>query len=245
MLIDFCLPTYNEEKILKNNVLKLLNYCRAQNFNFHWRIIVVVNGSPDDSFALAKKLSYAHPKEIIAFNIISPGRGNALKKIWLESAADILVYMDIDLSASLKNIADLLKPLIENKTDLTIGSRMMAGAKIKRSFFRELNSRGYIFISKIILGHKFSDLQCGFKAVKRETFIKIAPYLKDDKWFFDTELIILANLFYYKIKEIPIEWEERRHNQGKSKVKIIRDALKFIADLVKLKFRLRKITPLS
>lgn len=241
MLIDFCLPAYNEEKILKNNVLKLLNYLKTQNFNFRWRIVIVVNGSSDNSFALAEKLSFAYPGEIIALNIISPGRGNALKKTWLQSTADILIYMDIDLSSSLENIADLLAPLIENKADLTIGSRLMPEAKIKRSFFRELNSRGYNFLAKIILGHKFSDLQCGFKAVKKETFLKILPYLKDDKWFFDTELIILTNFFHYKIKEVPIKWEERQYNQGKSKVKVIRDVTKFIVNLIKLKFRLRKI----
>jgi glycosyltransferase involved in cell wall biosynthesis len=242
MLISFFLPVYNEEKILEQNVIKLLKYCREQNFNFAWRIIITVNGSSDNSFALGKKLASANPGEITALNIVSPGRGNALKKAWLESEADILVYMDIDLAVSLEDINDLLKPLVQGDYDMAIGSRLLPESKISRSFIRELSSQTYNFLSKIILGHNFSDLQCGFKAIKIKAFKKIAPFIKDNKWFFDTELIILAHRFGFKIKEIPVNWEECRWEKRKSKVNLLRDSSKYIADLLKFKVRIAKIT---
>lgn len=245
MIVSFFLPVYNEEKILEKNVLKLLKYCREQNFNFEWRIVIVVNGSSDNSFALAEKLASANPEEITALNIVSPGRGNALKKTWLESEADILVYMDIDLAVSLENINDLLKPLIDGGYDMVVGSRLLPESKISRSFIRELSSQSYNFLSKIILGHKFSDLQCGFKAIKTPVFKKIAPFIKDNKWFFDTELIILAHRFGYKVKEIPVDWEECRWEERKSKVNLLRDSGKYIVDLLKFKIRITRIKGLK
>lgn len=241
MLISFFLPVYNEEKILEKNVLKLFKYCEEQNFNFDWRIIIVVNGSSDNSFILAEKLAGDSGGKIIALNIVSPGRGNALKKTWLENKADVLVYMDIDLAVSLDDIKDLINPIIKGDYDMAIGSRLLPESKISRSFIRELSSQTYNFLSKVILVHKFSDLQCGFKAIKREVFEKIAPFIKDNKWFFDTELIIIAHRLGFKIKEVPVDWEECRWDERKSKVNLLRDSSKYIADMLKFKIRVAKI----
>ncbi len=239
MFIDFCIPVYNEEKILKNNILKLFSYCQKQNFPFAWQIVVVVNGSDDRSLAIALNLAQKNSK-IKVTDLKHAGKGRAIKYCGEQSQADILVYMDIDLAVSLDNINDLIFPFFQNKVDLVIGSRLLPEAKINRSFVRELSSQGYNFLSRLILNHHFSDLQCGFKAIRKDFFKKIAPYIKNDRWFFDTELIVFTNLFGGQIKEIPVDWSENRYEQRKSKVNLIKDSLKFFVNLLKLKIRINK-----
>lgn len=242
MTVEFLIPIYNEEKILEKNIFKLYDYCRAQNFDFGWRIIAIVNGSTDRSFELASELARKYPDKTTAVNFVGKGKGLAVINYGIGSTADIIAYMDIDLSVSLGNISDLLEPLIRGGYDLAIGSRLLPESKVSRSLIRELISRGYNFISKIILGHKFSDLQCGFKAVKTEAFKKIAPFIKDNKWFFDTELIILADRFGYKIKEVPVRWEDDYSSKRKSKAPLLKNSGKFIIDLIKFKIRIAKVT---
>jgi len=241
MKVDFCLPIYNEEKILEKNVLKLLNYCSAQQFNFDWKITIVSNGSSDSSSTIGEKLKAENSDKINFINIKTPGRGQALKTYWLKSPADIVVYMDIDLAVSLDEIPRLIQPIINKTFDLLVGSSLMPESKIKRSFIRELSSQSYNFLSRVILKHNFSDMQCGFKAVKAEVFKKIAPYIKDTKWFFDTELIIFTKIFGYKIKEIPVNWSENRYDERESKVNMFKDSFKFLYNLIALKIRLANI----
>ncbi|MBI4652910.1 glycosyltransferase [Candidatus Kuenenbacteria bacterium] len=241
MLIEFCVPVHNEEKILKNNILKLLNYCHNQNFNFDWKIVLINNGSQDNSEKICQELFNQYSQKIKIENIKQSGKGRALKFYWQKSKADIVIYMDIDLAVSLDNIPNLIEPIVQENYDLIIGSRLLSDSKIKRSFIRELSSQTYNFLSKIILGHYFSDLQCGFKAIKVDVFKKIAPYIQNNKWFFDTELIVFANYFKYKIKEIPIEWQENRYDERKSKVNLVKDSLKFLINLIKLKIRLNRL----
>lgn len=237
MFIEFCLPVYNEEKILKNNVLKLLNYCNNQNFGFDWQIIIINNGSTDNSEKICQELSDKYEK-IKLENIKQSGKGRALKTYWQKSKADIIVYMDVDLAVALDNILDLISPIIKENYDLVIGSRLLPDSKIKRSFIRELSSRSYNWLSRIILNHAFSDLLCGFKAIKTDVLKKITPYIKNNKWFFDTELIVFADYFGYRIKEIPVDWHENRYDERKSKVNVLRDGLKFLVNLIVLRVRI-------
>lgn len=241
MKIEFCLPAHNEEKLIKENVIKLYNFCFEKKYEFAWRIIILNNGSQDKTEEYADELAREHQGKIAVKNITEPGRGRALKKYWLQGEADILVYMDVDLAASLDNIADLLNPLIENKADLVIGSRLLPASRIKRNFLREFSSQGYNFLSRAMLGHNLSDLQCGFKAVKTAVFKQYAKYILDDKWFFDTELVYTFYFFKKRIIEIPVEWEEERYDQRKSKVRLIRDSIGFVINLLKLKWRFKKV----
>ncbi len=241
MAIDFCLPIYNEEKILKENALKLLDYCQKQNFNFAWQIVIINNGSTDNSLSIAYELVKKNPKKIKVENIEQAGKGRAIKTYGLKSKADIVAYIDIDLAVSLNNIPDLINPIILDKIDLVIGSRLLPGSKTDRAFFRELSSRMYIFLAKIILNHNFTDLQCGFKAIKSSALKKIIPYIKDDKWFFDTELIAYAKLFGCTTKEIPVDWSENRYQKRNSKLNLLKDSLKFMINLIKLKIKILKV----
>jgi hypothetical protein len=145
--------------------------------------------------------------------------------------------MDVDLAVSPDNIHDLIKPFLKNQVDLVIGSRLLANSKIKRSFIREFVSQTHLYISKIILGHNFSDLQCGFKAIKRKSFLNISNSITNPYWFFDTELIFFSKKNKLKIIEIPVDWSENRYDERKSKVNICTDSLRAFLNLLKLRVR--------
>jgi glycosyltransferase involved in cell wall biosynthesis len=241
MKVEFSIPVYNEAKILRKNILSLFEYLNTNTLPYDWQIMIVANGTTDNSIAICQELNQQFPKQISFIDIKQPGRGQALKQSWLASTADIVLYMDIDLAVSLDDIEKLISPLLTGRADLVIGSRLMSESKIERSFIRELSSQTYNFLSRIILNHNFSDMQCGFKAIRTEVLKKIAPYLRDPKWFFDTELIIFTNAFGCRIKEVPVDWSENRYDERRSKVHIIKDSLKFIRNLIKLKLRILKL----
>lgn len=240
MLIDFCIPIYNESRLLEKNASKVLQYCLDKKFPFPWRLVLIVNGSTDDSLSIAKNFSAAHAGLVEVFEVPEKGKGLALKRYWSSSEADIFFVMDVDLAVSLDDLPSCLAPLSEGY-DVVIGSRLLPASRIKRGFFRELTARSYLFLSRLILGHKFSDLQCGFKAIKRAAFDRVAPYLNNREWFFDTELVFFADFFGYNIKEIPVDWEENRYDQRKSKINVLKDSLKFVFQLFRLKWRVMKI----
>ncbi len=240
MLVEFIIPCHNEKKILKKNSLKLLNFLNDQNYNFNWKIILVLNGITDNSIIIAEDLKKQNDK-IDIFIIKEKAKGNALKTYLNYSSADFLIYMDVDLAVSLENINPLLQNLLNNNYDLVIGSRLLTESKTNRSFLRELSSRIYVFLSKIILKHNFSDLQCGFKGMTKKLFSNTAKFIEDKNWFFDTELLIFANFLNYKIKEIPVDWAENRYEKRTSKIKILSDSLIFIKNLLKLKKRLKTV----
>lgn len=238
MLIEFCVPVYNEEKILKNNILELLEYLKQQKFFFNWQIIIINNGSIDGTGKICDEFK---DEKIKIENIKQSGKGRAIKIYGLKSEADIFVYMDVDLAVSLRDIPGLIKPIIEENFDLAIGSRLLPESKTERPWTRSLSSRCYNFLSRIILKHNFSDLQCGFKAVKISALKRVMPNIQSNRWFFDTELIAFASHFNYKIKEIPIRWKENRYDARKSKINLFKDSIRFFVDLVRLRIRLCKI----
>jgi len=240
MLIEFILPCYNEKQLLKQNSLKLLDFLKQQDYSFDWKIVLLLNGTTDDSKPLALEIKEQYDK-ITVFIIEEKGKGNALKKYFNHSSADFLIYMDIDLAVDIKNINNLLKPFLNDNYDLVIGSRLLKESNTNRSIIRELSSRIYIVLSKLILRHPFSDLQCGFKGIRKEAFKKLSPLIQDKYWFFDTELLIFADLLNFTIKEIPVDWLENRYEERKSKVKIIKNSLTFIKNLLQLKKRLTAV----
>ncbi len=238
MKIDFCLPAKNEEKIIVANVRRLEAFLKSKNWSFIWRIVVIVNGSSDSSWAAVQKLQSDNIK---IKQIKASGRGRALKSHFSTSLADILVYMDVDLAVSLDNIPALITPLLDGKTVLTIGSRMLPTSKIVRSNFRKISSRLYNSLSRLILRHNSSDLQCGFKAIKRPFFKKIERFLHDDYWFFDTELVVISKKMGYKVEEIAVNWQENRYEERKSKVNVFKDGCSSVINLLALRLRLFRI----
>ncbi|MCK9438952.1 MAG: glycosyltransferase [Patescibacteria group bacterium] len=239
MKIDFIIPVYNEEKLLKESITKLYNFLNSQNYSFFWQIIIAINGSSDNSEKIAREISGDKIKNIITKR---QGKAHAIRLAIDKSSADYIIYMDVDLAVSLDNINDLL-PNIYSNYDLVIGSRFLSSSKRNRSIIKELSSKIYILLSKIVLKHNFSDLQCGFKAIKRSSFDKVAELIEDRNWFFDTELLIFFQRKNFKIKEIPVDWSENRYIKRKSKIILFNDSIKFTKKLFKLKKRLKQVNP--
>jgi hypothetical protein len=169
--------------------------------------------------------------DVRVFHLDRKGRGRMVKYAWQKSEADILSYMDIDLSTDLNAFPPMVQAIIDG-CDVAIGSRQFKGADVDRSFKREAISRGYIWILKLLLGFPFTDAQCGFKAVSKKLVNELFHMIEDDEWFFDTELLFLAHKNGYKIKELPVRWIE----DTDSRVRILRTAWLDVKGV----FRMRK-----
>lgn len=231
MLVDFCLPVKNEADVLENNTLRLFTYLHNLNLAYKWRIVILVNGSNDQSLVIARKIFQKDRSHFIYKNIKNSGKGGAIKEYFIKSDADILVFMDIDLSVNLENIPKLLEPVLEKSRDIVISSRLLRGATTNRSSFREYNSRLYNFFSRFLLNHHFRDLQCGFKVCTKEVFQKVYPWLRDSAWFFDTEFVIIAKRLGYNIQEVAVDWKENRYFKRKTKTSLINGWLFFYKSL--------------
>ena len=165
------------------------------------------NGSSDGTWAIAARLA-GHLPGVSAVRLGAPGRGRALRAIWLVSDCDVLAYMDVDLSTDLNALLPLVAPLLSGHSDVAIGTRLARGARVVRGPRRELISRGYNLLLHAALGTGFSDAQCGFKAIRRECAAELLPRTQDSAWFFDTELLVLAERAGLRIHEVPVDWTE-------------------------------------
>ncbi|MFP4514927.1 MAG: glycosyltransferase [Parcubacteria group bacterium] len=239
MDIDICLPAYNEQLILETNTSKILNYLNSLEADFNWHIYIVVNGSNDDSLKIAKKISQRNNK-VSFFELKKGGKGRAIKYCWRKSEADYFIYMDIDLAVSLESLPLLIRYLKEGE-DLVWGSRHLNKSRVKRSVFRSFSSLAYNLFSKMVLGHNYSDLQCGFKGINNSIKKDVFPRLENNHWFFDTELIAWSKKLKYKLKEIPVNWQEDRYQERKSKVRVFKDAKSFIYKTIKLRKKLKTV----
>jgi glycosyltransferase involved in cell wall biosynthesis len=238
MTIDICLPVYNEELILEKNTFKILNYLGSISDRFDWHIYIVVNGSSDNSIKIAKEISKKNDK-VSFYELEQGGKGRAIKYCWQKSEAEYFIYMDIDLAVSLKFLAELIDNL-EEGNDLVWGSRHLKDSKVKRSIFRSFSSLVYNVFSKITLNHSYSDLQCGFKGINNRIKDKVIEKIQDNNWFFDTELIIWSKFYNFKLKEVPVNWQEDRYQERKSKVKVFKDAKSFIRKTIELRQNINK-----
>lgn len=222
-------PVYNEELDLPKNIPVLFDFLKIKLNNFNWKIIIVDNASTDNTPTLGKELANKDNR-IKYIRLTKKGRGRALKKVWSESDSDILSYMDVDLSSDLNYFPKLVLAL-ENGADISIGSRLAPGAKVfDRPFFREVLSRGYSFIFRALFWTSFRDAQCGFKAITRKASKMVLPLVKDTEWFFDSELLIIADKAGLNIEEVPIVWKD----DPNSTVKVARTAFGDIKGILRL-----------
>jgi glycosyltransferase involved in cell wall biosynthesis len=209
--LEVTLPVYNEEKILEQSVNTLREFMKQNLSDYEYIISIANNASKDRTREIAERLAEEFP-EVKYVHLDEKGRGRALKKAWAESDADIVSYMDIDLSTDL----EALKPMIDaikNGYKLGTGTRLSKESKTKRGLKREFISRTYNLMVKMILNTKFTDAQCGFKAANKEYFTNLLPHLKDDEWFFDTELMTITEKLGNKIYEIPATWIEDKDSR--------------------------------
>src|SRR3990170_5001927 len=207
--VEIALPVYNEEQQLVESVELLQTTIMAEKYSsFAISICIINNASTDNTPRLAEEIAQTH-KNVKVLHIPKKGRGVALMTCWLKSNAEILSYMDIDLSADLQNLKDLLDTVAGNEADLAVGSRLAKGAQIEgRTPLRGLMSRGYNLLIKALFATHFSDAQCGFKAVSRQSFHRLAPLIRNRNWFFDSEMLIIAEKVGMRIKDIPVVWTD-------------------------------------
>ncbi len=203
--LTIALPVYNEEKELAQSIQTLSAYLTANLDDFEWEIVIADNASVDHTLDIAKMVAKKNRK-VRVFHLEEKGRGRAVKRVWSQSHADVVAYMDIDLSSDLKHFPQLVRSLLRGY-DVAIGSRNARGARVYgRSALRNITSKTYITIIKLLFWIHFSDAQCGFKAVTRRVVKAIIPSVVDNEWFFDSELLLLAEKSGYRIYEEPVTW---------------------------------------
>lgn len=217
--VEIVIPVYNEERALPRCIETLRAYL-AHTFPYHWQITIADNASVDTTWAIAQELAARYP-EVRALHLDQKGRGRALRTAWTASDADIVSYMDVDLSTGINAFLPMIAAIAVGHSEVGIGSRLANGAQITRQASREIISRGLNLIIKAFFRSRFTDAQCGFKAVRRSTFVAMEPDIESQEWFFDTELLLLTEERGMRIFEVPVDWDEDRDSRVKIKRAIL------------------------
>jgi glycosyltransferase involved in cell wall biosynthesis len=231
-LIEIAIPVYNEEHVLAASVRRLHAYL-IDTFPYRFVITVVDNASTDRTWEAASRLSLELPG-VEAVRLPRKGRGRALRHVWGTSAADVVAYMDVDLSTDLQAFLPLIAPLVSGHSDLAIGSRLSRRSSVVRGPRRELISRAYNLLLHTTLAARFSDAQCGFKAGRADVVRALLPAVEDEAWFFDTELLLLAERNGLRIHEVPVDWID----DPDSRVDVLRTALDDLRGMARMGHRL-------
>ena len=224
--VDVVIPVYNEQVVLERSVNTLRDFLIA-NCPYRWRILIANNASKDRTLEIAQRLAETYPGEVDVVHLDQKGRGRALKKAWSASTADVMAYMDVDVS-----------PIVEGRYHLATGSRLMPGARVKRQPKREIISRCYNLIVRAMFpSRKFFDAQCGFKAIDAAVRTELLPHIVDNAWFFDTELLLRAEQRGWRVWEIPVEWVEDLD----TRVKIVDTAIEDLKGLARVRVTRLKV----
>ncbi len=226
--LEIVVPVCDEKRVIEGSVRRLHTFL-SDSFPVSWRIVIADNGSTDGTLAVARRLSY-DLGGVEALSIRERGRGRALQTAWSSGNARVLCYMDVDLSTDLGALLPLVAPLLSGHSDLAIGTRLHRDARVQRSLKREFISRSYNRLLRVALRARFSDAQCGFKAIRADVARELLPLVRDQEWFFDTELLMLAQRRGLRIHEVPVDWTE----DGDSRVRIIATALADLRGVARL-----------
>ncbi len=216
--VEVVIPVHNEARQLAASITALRNYLDSA-FPFATTICVADNASTDDTWSIAAGLAASLPG-VRAVHIGRRGRGRAVREAWTASSAEVVAYMDVDLSTDLDALLPLVAPLLSGHSDVAIGSRLAPGAHVIRGARRELISRGYNLLLRAVLRSPCTDAQCGFKAMRRDAATRLLPLVEDQAWFFDTELLITAHRLGLRIHEVPVDWVDDLD----SRVRVVRTA---------------------
>lgn len=230
VLVDVMIPVLNEAHVLATSVAEVRSFLTAH-ASWRWRIVIIDNGSHDGTDRVAESLVQQHA-DVRFVQLPQRGRGRALRRAWTQSDADIMAYTDVDLSTELAALPKLVHGITHEGYDIGTGSRLLPESRTRRSLKREVISRIYNLIVKLVLGTSFSDAQCGFKVVSRAVVRDVVPQIEDEAWFFDTELLAISERQGYRIKDLAVEWNE----DNDSRVKIVPTAIEDLKGV----WRLRK-----
>jgi putative flippase GtrA len=227
-VLDVVVPVHNEEAGLESSLRRLHEYLTGA-FPYSFRITVAENASTDRTVEVGRRVAAELPGvELLV--LPDPGRGRALRTAWLTSDATVLAYMDVDLSTDLAALLPLVAPLISGHSDLAIGSRLSPSSRVVRGAKREFISRSYNLLLRGTLRTSLADAQCGFKAIRADVADRVLPLVEDDGWFFDTELLFLAERIGLRIHEVPVDWID----DPDTRVNIVRTARADLAGIVRM-----------
>ena len=228
--IDIVVPVHNEEAALQDSIRRLHAFL-SHELPYAWRIVIADNASTDATPAMARALAF-ELDHVAVRHLDAKGRGRALRAAWSDSDADVLCYMDVDLSTDLRALLPLVAPLVCGHSEVAIGSRLAPGARIVRGPKREVISRCYNGLLRHVLRARFSDAQCGFKAIRADAARTLLPQIQDQGWFFDTELLVLAQRRGLRIHEVAVDWID----DPDSRVDIVATALTDLRGVLRLLF---------
>ncbi|MFI7127624.1 glycosyltransferase [Nonomuraea sp. NPDC050153] len=228
MSVDIVIPVLNEERALPGCVRTLSRFL-GDGFPLPWRITIVDNGSTDATWPVANELAVEF-EHVHVRRLDIRGRGAALRAAWQDSPADIVAYMDVDLSTDLDALFPLVASVASGHSEIAVGTRLARSARTRRSLRREVVSRAYNALLRYGFGVRFSDAQCGFKAARAEVVRPLMARVRDDSWFFDTELLLLAEHNGLRVHEVPVDWIE----DVDSRVKIVRTAVDDLKGLARV-----------
>lgn len=204
--VEIVVPVFNEAHVLQESVWRLHRYL-TEHLTVTWQVTIVDNASTDATFAVARGLEQTLP-DVAALHLDRKGRGHALKTAWGASPARVVAYLDVDLSTDLDGLPPLIAPLLSGHSDVAIGTRLSRGSRVIRGTKREFISRSYNGLVRAVLSASFTDAQCGFKAITKQAADRLLPLVRDDTWFFDTELLVLAERSGLRIHEVPVDWQD-------------------------------------
>ncbi|MFD5164281.1 glycosyltransferase [Streptomyces hawaiiensis] len=227
-VLDLVVPVFNEETDLDPNVRRLHTYL-CETFPYPFRITVADNASTDGTPRIAARLADELPA-VEWLRLAEQGRGRALRAAWSRSSAPVLAYVDVDLSTGLTALLPLVAPLISGHSDIAIGTRLAPGSRVVRGPKREIISRCYNALLHSALAVDFSDAQCGFKALRRDVAEPLLPLVRDSQWFFDTELLVIAERAGLRIHEVPVDWVD----DPDSRVDLLSTALADLRGIVRI-----------
>jgi len=239
MTLEITIPVLNEERSLEKQILKILAFVQTLDHdNKSYSLVIADNGSSDNTRAIGMRMA----NEISSIKYIrlpKPGVGLALKTSWGESTADIVGYMDLDLSTDITHLNDVVKKFENMDVQIVNGSRLLKNSQvIGRKLLREITSRGFNFLITILFGIQFTDGMCGFKFLRRDILESIhANGANNDGWFYSTELLIIGEKLGYSICEIPVKWED----DVDSRVKVTKLTLRYLKDMISLRRKLSVI----
>ena len=227
--VEIVVPVYDEELALPRSIRRLHEHLTGGGFPFTWRIVIADNASTDGTLTVARRLE----RELTSVSVLHldrKGRGRALRAAWSASDAEVACYMDVDLSTDLRALLPLVAPLVSGHSELAIGTRLAPGARVERGPKRELISRSYNAILRTCLRARFSDAQCGFKAARTDALAELLPEVRDQAWFFDTELLVLAQRRGMRVHEVPVDWVD----DPDSRVDIVATAIEDLRGVARL-----------
>lgn len=234
MKLNVTIPVFNEERRLERGIRRLSPFL-AERMVGDYELVIADNASTDGTADIARRLAAEFPRMRVV-RLEAKGRGGALRHVWSTSDAEVCSYMDVDLSADLESFPELVRAVASGGADLAVGSRLLQKEETQRSWQREVLSRGYNGLLRAVFGVRFSDAQCGFKAISRAAAQVLLPLVENNHWFFDTELLVLAEKAGFRIHDLPVRWREDRD----STVKVLRTVGEDLRGILRLRARLRR-----